>query len=252
MGRRNILLALALLVPAGGLIAGSWETRESMPSSRSGVAAAMLDGIVHVCGGYLGPTNLLTDLCEAHDPAADAWDSTVDDLPVPLAFGAMAAVNGRLYFLGGGSLDGAARDDRVYEYDPTADSWREVATMPNAQEKHTIIAMIEIYCQRQHGTNGKRCPECAKLLEYALLRLERCPFGDEKPVCSKCPVHCYRPDRRERIREVMRFAGPRSWRRGHAIDGIKHVIDGRRYRRRLERLQNQGATVGTEASKERR
>ena len=53
------------------------------------------------------------------------------------------------------------------------------------------------------------CPECAALLDYALRRLDSCRFGDGKPSCRKCPVHCYRADMRERIRTVMRWAGPR-------------------------------------------
>lgn len=95
------------------------------------------------------------------------------------------------------------------------------------------------------------CDDCAGLLRYAEKRRAFCP-KEPKPFCSHCDTHCYRPEMREYMRDVMRFAGPRSWRHGHAIDGIKHVIDGRRYRRRLERLQTQGATVGTNASKEER
>ena len=47
------------------------------------------------------------------------------------------------------------------------------------------------------------------MLIYATARLDRCKFGDGKTKCHKCPVHCYRPDMREKIREVMRFSGPR-------------------------------------------
>jgi len=39
--------------------------------------------------------------------------------------------------------------------------------------------------------------------------MSRCPFGPDKPTCAKCPIHCYKPQVRERVREVMRFAGPR-------------------------------------------
>ena len=47
------------------------------------------------------------------------------------------------------------------------------------------------------------------MLIYATARLDRCKFGDGKTKCHKYPVHCYRPDMREKIREVMRFSGPR-------------------------------------------
>ena len=64
-------------------------------------------------------------------------------------------------------------------------------------------------------------------LEYALARLERCPFGGEKPKCSACPVHCYKPAQREQARLIMRYAGPRMLLR-HPLLAIAHQLDGLR------------------------
>nr|MBP8870902.1 nitrous oxide-stimulated promoter family protein [Bacteroides sp.] len=47
------------------------------------------------------------------------------------------------------------------------------------------------------------------LLEYAHMRLSRCPFGEKKNTCRLCTIHCYKPEMKERMREVMRYAGPR-------------------------------------------
>ena len=33
-------------------------------------------------------------------------------------------------------------------------------------------------------------------------------FRINKPVCAECTVHCFKPDMRSQIRDVMRFAGP--------------------------------------------
>jgi hypothetical protein len=79
------------------------------------------------------------------------------------------------------------------------------------KEKKMITDMIGIYCRQKHGAavKGELCPECEKLREYAYARLSKCPHGNEKPFCSECPVHCYKPDMREKIREVMRFSGQR-------------------------------------------
>jgi len=73
------------------------------------------------------------------------------------------------------------------------------------------------------------CAECAQLLRYAEKRRAYCP-KDPKPFCSYCDTHCYTAEMRERMREVMRYAGPRSLLHGHAIDGVKHLIEGRRAR----------------------
>jgi hypothetical protein len=95
-----------------------------------------------------------------------------------------------------------------------------------AREHETLEAMIRMYC-RHHHKAGSVCAECANLAEYSLRRLERCVFGDAKPTCANCVVHCYRGDLRERIRQVMRWAGPRMLLR-HPRLAIRHMLDGKR------------------------
>jgi hypothetical protein len=97
-----------------------------------------------------------------------------------------------------------------------------------AREQKTIEAMIGIYCQRQHGAKDGLCQECQELQDYATLRLHRCPFQEEKSTCANCTVHCYRPDMRERIREVMRYAGPHMAYRHPILTFVHLVIDNRR------------------------
>jgi hypothetical protein len=95
------------------------------------------------------------------------------------------------------------------------------------RERRTLSAMIRIHCRARHGTRLDVCPDCAGLLAYAEERLERCPFGYRKPVCAKCTVHCYKPEARERIREVMRYAGPRMILR-HPVLAALHMLDSAR------------------------
>jgi hypothetical protein len=64
-------------------------------------------------------------------------------------------------------------------------------------------------------------------MDYATRRIDRCIFGEAKPTCARCTVHCYNATMRERVRSVMRYAGPRMlWR--HPILAIAHMLDGRR------------------------
>lgn len=94
-----------------------------------------------------------------------------------------------------------------------------------ARERRTVAAMIRIFCRSKHGAAGL-CAECRDLEFYASQRLDRCPFGGDKPTCANCLVHCYAPARREQIRQVMRFAGPRMlWR--HPWLALRHTFDGR-------------------------
>ena len=78
------------------------------------------------------------------------------------------------------------------------------------REKKIIKLMIDIYCHKKHGNNkGELCEECAELLEYAHKRLSFCKFGENKSTCSRCPIHCYKKDMKEKVKEVMKFYGPR-------------------------------------------
>ncbi|MCX6995652.1 MAG: nitrous oxide-stimulated promoter family protein [Kiritimatiellaeota bacterium] len=95
-------------------------------------------------------------------------------------------------------------------------------------EEKTLRAMIAIYCRHQHRPAGALCPDCAALEQYALQRLERCPYGAQKPTCAVCTVHCYEPALRARTRRVMRFAGPLLLKR-HPLLALRHLA--RRLRR---------------------
>ncbi|HET7729083.1 MAG TPA: nitrous oxide-stimulated promoter family protein [Usitatibacter sp.] len=95
-----------------------------------------------------------------------------------------------------------------------------------ARELRTLETMMAMYCRHHHG-GAPLCPDCVALSEYAQRRLERCVFGDAKPTCANCLVHCYRDDMREKVRVMMRWAGPRMLFR-HPVVAVRHMIDGRR------------------------
>jgi hypothetical protein len=95
------------------------------------------------------------------------------------------------------------------------------------REEETIRTMIGIYCRDNHGTKGPFCPDCAELMSYAKVRLAKCPFQEDKTTCGKCPVHCYKPVMRDRVKDVMRYAGPRMAVR-HPVLAFFHFLDGLR------------------------
>ncbi|MCX5999996.1 MAG: nitrous oxide-stimulated promoter family protein [Chloroflexi bacterium] len=92
-----------------------------------------------------------------------------------------------------------------------------------ARESKTIAVMIDLYCRSKHGSD-KPCADCNELLIYAKERLEKCPFQEGKTTCAKCPVHCFKPDMREKIRAVMRHSGPRMFYR-HPLMATLHLVD---------------------------
>ncbi len=90
------------------------------------------------------------------------------------------------------------------------------------REQRTAEQMIRIYCRYKEG-NKELCPTCQQLLQYAHNRLDHCTFGEQKKTCRNCPRHCYKPEMKKRMREVMRYAGPRMI-FFHPITTIKHFL----------------------------
>jgi hypothetical protein len=95
------------------------------------------------------------------------------------------------------------------------------------REKKTINAMVKLYCSKHHGTDGKLCLECSELHDYAMLRLSKCPFQENKSTCGKCLVHCYKPDMKEKVAKVMRYSGPRMLLHSPVL-ALHHIFDGRK------------------------
>lgn len=95
-----------------------------------------------------------------------------------------------------------------------------------ARELLTMSKMVGIYCSdHHHSPRDIPCEACREFLDYAEVRLQKCPYGEDKPTCANCPVHCYKPARKDQARDIMRYAGPRMLLR-HPLLAIAHTLDG--------------------------
>ncbi|MCL1891190.1 MAG: nitrous oxide-stimulated promoter family protein [Coriobacteriia bacterium] len=99
------------------------------------------------------------------------------------------------------------------------------------REKQTISQMVALYCADAHAASERferafcgeaLCSECLVLDEYAIKRTERCRSMDIKTTCEECGNHCYDPAKRESIRAVMRYSGPRMLKK-HPIAALRHL-----------------------------
>jgi hypothetical protein len=90
-------------------------------------------------------------------------------------------------------------------------------------ERKTIMTMIKMYCRKFHDSKNNFCENCLQLYNYANERLDYCRFGENKPTCDKCPIHCYKLEMREKVKKVMRYAGPRMIFK-HPIMGFRHLF----------------------------
>ena len=89
----------------------------------------------------------------------------------------------------------------------------------------TLKKFFEFYCKgKEH--NGKYqekhlefqnqtynyefelCDDCFKLLEYSIMKLEKCPH-DTKPRCRTCANPCYEPYQWKKVAKIMKYSGMR-------------------------------------------
>ena len=120
---------------------GTWHAAAPLPTKRTEVAAAMLEGKIYVVGGFEKPGvgNLLnfaiTPSVEMYDPVTDRWTPKTP-MPVGLHHVGIGVVDGRLYVIGGYSRSGLSVWSpvaTVYAYDPVTDTWTGRAPMPTAR-----------------------------------------------------------------------------------------------------------------------
>ena len=111
-------------------------------------------------------------------------------------------------------------------------------TSRQQKELKVLADFIALACRSRHGREQTvpmspelagitrkplaLCSDCAELLSYASGRLRACPL-EPKPSCKKCPVHCYRPEYRQKIRTVMAWSGKRLILRGR-LDLLRHYF----------------------------
>jgi len=93
-------------------------------------------------------------------------------------------------------------------------------------EIKTVGIMIDMYCRHHHG-GDTLCSSCQELSSYARERAGKCPFGEDKPVCAKCPVHCYKPKMKAEIQKVMKFSGPKMI-FSHPVLAMRHLMTTRK------------------------
>jgi len=97
------------------------------------------------------------------------------------------------------------------------------------REYNTVKAMVEIYCKAHHRTSTPmdECEPCREFLDHVSDRLDRCSYGQDKPSCKQCAIHCYRPEMKARARAIMIFSGPKML-FSHPIMAIRHLIHSRK------------------------
>ena len=111
---------------------GEWGVRAGLLAANSEFALAESNGKLYVLGGY--PASRLTvRTVQIYDIASNRWELGPQH-PQPNNHGMAAAVNGKIYLIGGQlTADQEGYVNTVYELDPALGTWVAKATMPTAR-----------------------------------------------------------------------------------------------------------------------
>ncbi|GLC25260.1 hypothetical protein rosag_17730 [Roseisolibacter agri] len=124
---------------------GEWGTRANLLVNNSEFALAEANGKLYVLGGYppqMGP-NRTSRTVQVYDIATDRW-TLGPELPEPNNHGMAAAVNGKVYLLGGQVTDdqnGLTAVNTVWELDPARGTWVAKAPMPTARSGGVAVVL---------------------------------------------------------------------------------------------------------------
>jgi N-acetylneuraminic acid mutarotase len=112
----------------------TWASKAKLPTTRSGLAACSVDGIIYAVGGAVG-TFTAGDMhrlatVEAYDPKTDQW-TPKRNAPITPGWAAVGSVNGLIYLF---------FDHDTFVYTPKADTWDRKASIPLSSLRSVMSA----------------------------------------------------------------------------------------------------------------
>lgn len=117
-----LIFSLSIWVPHTIANENSWTTMEPMPTARSGIGIAVVEGKIYAIGGSydsFGET-------EEYNPSTNTWTAKTP-MPTPRINFGLVVVENKIYTIGGDSgnwTSGQTPTDIVEVYDPLTDTWK--------------------------------------------------------------------------------------------------------------------------------
>ena len=124
-----------------------WQNGAVMPTARSEMRVAFVDGIFYVPGGFGGLTSF-----EAYDPANDSW-TELAPMPEPAHHMMVTAHSGKVFVFGGGPDLSWQATASIIVYDPGNDAWTEAGLMPERRMSGEAVSLGD-FVYLVGGTGG--------------------------------------------------------------------------------------------------
>jgi N-acetylneuraminic acid mutarotase len=139
------LLLLVLSVNAqepqpaeGAPRAGAWIKLAPFPEPAQEIGGTVMNGKLYIFGGLpAGQNSTPKGIVWEYDTATNQWTQK-KRMPYPAHHVAVTSYRGKIYIFGGGTQPEPGGPNwvptnKAWEYDPVADSWKELAPMPTAR-----------------------------------------------------------------------------------------------------------------------
>jgi N-acetylneuraminic acid mutarotase len=177
IGDGNVLAAVA----GYDTVQQRWFARPSMPTPRSGLAAATSPGRVHVLGGSSANADFLTTH-EVYEPVNDAWSKAA---PLPTARGTLAAAtgpDGLIYAIGGSDANNPLAT--VEAYDPAADKWIAKAPLHTPRAWVAAVTGHDGLIYAIGGTSGPAVLNSMEIFNVTTDTWTTSPYTLPVPTCG--------------------------------------------------------------------
>ena len=149
---------MALAKPASGaaVVENSWITKASLPTARSSLSVAVVNGKIYAIGGMPD-----YDTNEEYDPATDTW-TTKAPMPTARYKLGIAVYNDKIFCIGGqfsnrSSNARAEQTGAIEVYDPATNTWEIKTSMPNPRSQfqaNVVNGKIYLIGGRTGGQNS--------------------------------------------------------------------------------------------------
>jgi N-acetylneuraminic acid mutarotase len=130
----SVLASCAFEVQPTRAAEDAWATKQSMPTARSGLGVAVVNGKIYAIGGDDG-----NNVTEEYNPITNIWTAKK---PMPTGrdrFG-MAVYQNKIYVIGGATADGFTAVNEVYN--PLTNTWETKAPMPKGSRAELTASVV--------------------------------------------------------------------------------------------------------------
>jgi DNA-binding CsgD family transcriptional regulator/N-acetylneuraminic acid mutarotase len=114
-----------------------WQIRASLPTARSGLAAAVFEEQIFAFGGE-GKSGVTGEVVR-YVAATDKWE-TMPDMPTPVADIGAVVIGGKIY-IPGGRLPSGENTDILQVYNPRLNTWTEGTKLPIRVSAYGLAAL---------------------------------------------------------------------------------------------------------------